>query len=279
MCAIAQGSSRSIRVHWAMAAIFTAGMLVAIPAVDPAGAHSGFVTSEANLIDLGERVRALELERDRLDGELEAMRQLVWPTIWHYRNVDGRAERSERYLAPATFVLSGSMRGTAKAQPLDPAILLDLCADTDGCVVRMGLEGLVLADEDVEAVFLGAPCGLDLDRKTGDWALAADCPGASAGDAGADGWIWGRDGDDEPLGQGITEGRVILSFGNACFLAEARPRGGLGPADAGLQRDTNQDLFLITAGPGWDPRWPFPEHLLPTGPGESPFSCHLTIRD
>lgn len=235
--------------------------------------------SNANFACIRQRLEALEAKRAELEQRLQAVERLGAGEPGVYRNEDGRVIRDERHLAPATFVLTGDRQGRPRSLELDRARVLEMCADAEGCLITLGLSGVVVDGAPLRAMFSAGPCQFHLDGEENAWALSGLCaPAGLPGETGESGApVWGRDGDARPLGGTGQAGQVILDLGGACYLAEAQPETR-GP-EPGFARDTRPDLFLVTAGAGWDPVGAFPAALLPLGLGDPDFRCSLTIRD
>lgn len=235
--------------------------------------------SNANFACIRRRLQALEAKREELERRLAEVERQGAGEPGVYRNENGRVIRDERHLAPATFVLTGDRQGRPRSLELDRARVLEMCADAEGCLITLGLSGVVVDGAPLRAMFSAGPCQFHLDTEENAWVLSGLCapaglPGASEG-SGAP--VWGRDGDARPLGGTGEASQVILGFGGACYLAEAQPETRR--PDSGFARDTRPDLFLVTAGAGWDPAGAFPAALLPLGLGDPDFRCSLTIRD
>lgn len=267
----------------------------AVLAKDRAGATFNVAKSDQTLqLDalqnrirhLNRRIDELTAEKDRLATEFQELEEFLSPTATAYRNTDGKVDRDERHLGPATFILSADRMGKPRSLELDHALMIEMCGDAEGCLATFGLTGVVIAEEVVEAMFTGRPCGLHLDRTEGTWALSGSCASADLplrdveGAPGTGHPAWGRDGDAKPLDSAKWDTRLIFSFGNACFLSEAAPKLPSGAASqARLNRDTKRGLFLIAAGTKWDPTGEFPSDLLPMSLRDPTYQCRLTIRD
>lgn len=248
--------------------------------------------SNENFACIRLRLETLETERDELERRLEQVERQGAGEPGVYRKEDGRVIRDERHFAPATFELTGDRGGRPRSLELDRDRVLERCGDAEGCLLTLGLEGVVVDGAPVRAMFAAGPCHFHLDGEENDWVLSGRCPPAglpagAAEDDGPDagtpvpaGPVWGRDGDARPLGDTERAAQVILGFGGACYLAEAEPETRDGAAGgARLARDTRPDLFLVTAGAGWDPGGTFPAALLPLDLGDPDFRCSLTLRD
>jgi hypothetical protein len=236
--------------------------------------------------ELDRQVDDLTAKQDRLTRELRELTEAFAETAMAYRNLDGSIDRNERNLGPATFVLSGDRLGNPTHLKLDRELVLGLCGDAEGCLVELGLDGVVIGGEEVETRFARGPCSFHIDGKTGAWALSGLCSEADlpdpAEDVGADTVrpVWGRSGDAGPIGGTEQDGRIILGFGGACFLAEAAPeRRRVTEPEPRFQRDTARDLYLVAAGARWNPKGDFPKRLLPLGLSDPLFHCRLTLRD
>ncbi len=270
-----------------------------------------------NLECLERRLDALREENAALRNRLDVVEDERGAAGAAYRNVDGTVDRKDRYLGPATFVVTGDRGGGPRSLRLDHPLLLAMCGDADGCLLTLGLTGAIAPGEPVETMFADGPCILHLDGEEGTWSLSGFCaetplpaptastvapaseteetagtddaagtePAASNADpapASAEraGPRWGRDGDARPFGDALREGRVIHGFAGACFLAEAAPvTRRFGNAAARLGRDVQADLFLVAAGADWDPAGTFPRASLPADPRAPDFDCRLTVRD
>jgi hypothetical protein len=235
---------------------------------------------------LASRVDDLGAGQDRLATELRELEDFLSATATAYRNMNGKVDRDDRHLGPATFIVPADRQGKPTSLELDHALMLQMCGDVDGCLATLGLTGVVVAGEEVEAMFTGRPCGLHLDATEGAWALSGSCASADLplpeGEAppGTGHPAWGRDGDATPLDGARQEARLILSFAGACFLAEAAPKLRSGTAtEAQLNRDVKRDLFLLSGGTEWDPTGEFPGDLLPMGLRDPTYQCRLTVRD
>lgn len=240
--------------------------------------------ADENFACLLDRIEALEKDRDALARRLARVPGGAAPA-GGYDNVDGKALPGEPFHAPATFVLTGG-RGGPRSLELDRRRLDEMCGDADGCLLSLGLKGLIFDGKPFEAMFSAGPCAFHLDPKQNAWALSglcapADLPNPSAaGTPASGGPTWGRAGDGRPFGGPASEGQVILSLGGACLIAEAQPQSRKpSGAKAHFERDTKPDLFLVTASPTWHPTGPFPSAVLPLRLGGPDFQCSLTIRD
>jgi len=284
-----------------LAGVFAAALAAAAPAqVRTDGGSNGgsFEIAQSDYLRqdveaLRNRVGSLERQLEqlasaqaRLLAELQELRQAAAATGTAYRSLAGKVDRDERHLGPATFVLPGDRLGRPTDLKLDRALVLEMCGDAEGCLLQLGLEGIVIGGEEVETRFSRGPCSFHLDRETGAWALSGLCAATDlpplAADAAADPGApaWGRLGDASPIGGAEQDGRVILGFGGACYLAEAAPeRRQVTQQPARLQRDTGRDLYLVAAGAKWDPAQGFPFAYLPLGLTDPLFRCRLTLRD
>lgn len=262
-----------------------------------------------NIACLAERVEALRAENATLANRLDVLEDERAAVAASYRNVNGRVDRKERYFGPATFVLTGDRRGRSRSLALDHDLVLAMCADTDGCLVTIGLTGAVIDGEPVETMFATGPCTLHLDAADGTWSVSGLCfddplppdagapatpadaaqpetapegaPEAASGAAATPAPRWGRDGDARPFGD-VQTALVLLDFAGACFLTEAQPetsRFGASADAPRLARDTDADLFLVSAGAAWDPTGAFPGAYLPMRVTDPDFDCRLTLRD
>ncbi len=269
-----------------------------------------------NLECLAERVAALSAENAALRDRLDVLEDKRAAVAAAYRNVDGAVDRKGRYLGPATFVLTGDRQGRPRSLALDHDLVLAMCADTDGCLVTLGLTGAVIDGEPVETMFATGPCTLHLDADEGTWSTSGLCfedplppaggaprepePAASSegttatdpesgdGEDSADARApdaiprTGRDGNARPFGGDEQAAQMLLGFAGACFLAEAPPRTSRFAANATepeLARDTEADFFLVSAGTAWDPTGGFPVAHLPQRVTDPDFDCRLTLRD
>lgn len=242
--------------------------------------------ADENFECLQRRIQALQEEREALNRRIERLEGGEALASSVYRNVDGRILGGEEHFGPATFVLTGDRRGRPRSLELDRARIVRMCGDSEGCLITLGLRGIIVDGDPVEAMFSTGPCAFQIDGESNAWALsglcaATDLPAASGSGAPAEGQpAWGRDGDARPLGGAASDGRVILGFGGACFLAEAQPdTHNVSTGEARFARDTKSDLFLVTAGADWDPAGEFPAALLPRRLSDPAFQCSLTIRD
>jgi hypothetical protein len=242
--------------------------------------------ADENFACLQRRIEALEQERDSLArrlGQLED-RETLAATV--YLNRNGEVTRDGRHLGPATFVLTGDRRGRPRSLELDRERIAGMCGDAEGCLISLGLGGIVIGDTPVEAMFAAGPCIFHLDETENAWAVSGHCAEAglpapaSSGVPEGGRAAWGRDGDARPMGGAMQEGRVILAFGGACLLTEAQPdTRSISADEPRFERDASPDLFLVTTGAGWAPAGPFPADLLPLGLSDPDFQCTLTIRD
>lgn len=274
------------------------GAPAALPAQEPAqdcavGKLSDWVTTSTqrevaddNFACLQQRLEVLEQERDALVHRLEQLedRETLAATV--YLNRDGEVTRDGRHLGPATFVLTGDRRSRPRNLELDRDRIAEMCGDAEGCLISLGLKGVVIADAAVEAMFFRGPCLFHLDDDENAWAVSGHCaeaglPAPSSAGMGEDGRpAWGRDGDARPMMGASQEGRILLGFGGACLLAESRPyTRSVTAEEPRFERDARPDLFLVTAGAGWEPAGAFPSELLPLGLTHPDFQCSLTIRD
>ena len=291
----AQRPARRAAFRALMAAAFAlaAGMPAPLAAQDcEVGKLSDWVSTstmrdvaDQNFECLQRRIEALERERAELARQIEQIENREELATAVYVNRDGRISREGRHLGPATFILTGDRRGRPRSLELDRARVVDMCGDAEGCLISLGLEGVVIGGVPIEAAFSGGACHFHLDPRENDWTLSGRCaeaglPAGAGGEAEAGHATWGRDGDARPLGGASAEGRVILAFGGACLLAEAQPdTRATSDSEPRFQRDIQPDLFLVTAGAGWEPAGAFPADLLPLGLSDPDFRCSLTIRD
>lgn len=246
-----------------------------------------FEIADENFACLQRRIEALEEERDALARRIEHLeaRDTLAATV--YLNRNGRVSRDERHLGPATFVLAGDRRGRPRSLELERSRIVEMCADAEGCLISLGLRGVVIDGEPVAAMFSGGPCAFHLDETENAWAVSGNCadaglPAPTPAGAPEDGQpAWGRAGDARPFAGAAQEGRILFAFGGACLIAEAVPetRSASAAGEARFARDTSPDLFLVTAGAGWEPAGAFPAALLPLGLTHPDFECSLTVRD
>lgn len=241
--------------------------------------------ADENFDCLRQRIEALEQERDTLARRIEQLadRNTIAATV--YLNRNGRISRDERHLGPATFVLNGDRRGRPKSLELDHDRMVEMCADAEGCLINLGLRGVVIDGEPVAATFSIGPCPFHLDADTNDWALSGSCvatdlPAPLTASADESGPVWGRDGDARPLGDAGGDGQMVLGLGGACLLAESRPNTRRVPGSPPrFERDTRPDFYLVTTGERWAPDGAFPSALLPLERSQPDFQCSLVIRD
>ncbi|HUF86480.1 MAG TPA: hypothetical protein VMM59_03790, partial [Thermohalobaculum sp.] len=99
---------------------------------------------EDQLRCLQSRLDALKQENDALRDRLEVLEDARAAPAAAYHNRDGTVDRKDRYLGPATFVLTGDRRGRPRSLALDQALVLAMCGDADGCLVSLGLKGIVV---------------------------------------------------------------------------------------------------------------------------------------
>lgn len=138
-----------------------------------------------NLACLEGRIAALSEENAALRNRLDVIEDARGAAGAAYRNLDGEVDRKDRYLGPATFVVSGDRRGGARSLLLDHALVLAMCGDADGCLVTLGLTGAVAEGEPVATMFADGPCVLHLDGDTGAWSLSGVCAAAALPPAAA----------------------------------------------------------------------------------------------
>lgn len=233
-------------------------------------AHDNIICLDRRLKDLRAEARALE----RRIEEIEQFQDAVAETIR-----DETAAEPERIRrpqsAPVTFLLTSASRRRPESLALDPEIIARFCADADGCLLTLGLHGVVEGRSRFEAVLSHGPCSFHIDAETGAWALDPGCadPGSGADRLGPR----GRDGDGATFSDRDRGAEILLGIMGACLLTEGRPARRVtvsGPP--GLEMDTTRGLHLLAATPDWDPQRRFPEALLPPG---APFDCRLTLRD
>ena len=242
--------------------------------------------ADENFACLQQRLEALEQERDTLVRRLGQLEDEETVAATVYLNRDGQVSREGRHLGPATFVLTGDRRGRPKSLELDRERVVGMCGDAEGCLVSLGLRGIVIGDRPIEAMFAAGPCILHLDEEENAWAVSGHCaqaglpaPASTGGPEGGQP-AWGRDGDARPMAGDTQEGRVLLGFGGACLVTESPPETRSASAgEPRFERDSNRDLFLVTAGAAWEPAGAFPAELLPLDVTHPDFQCTLTIRD
>lgn len=223
---------------------------------------------------LGRIVRALREEvatlRDRLDAMEEAQRAALAPHL----DIDGRVSSGEPRVAPAIFRLGADPRGGAASRALDADVLDRRCGDADGCLVSLGLAGVIEGGTPIEASVTLGPCILHLDDTRGAWAVSGGC------DASDDGRVpgrWGRDGAGAGFSAPDREARLLLDLAGVCLFAEAPPtRLRRLDAPPELEPDRTEGLFLVATGVDWHLGPGFPTDMLPPG---ARFDCELTLRD
>ncbi|MDH3668670.1 MAG: hypothetical protein OEN23_17230 [Paracoccaceae bacterium] len=244
--------------------------------------------SEANFKCLEIHIDALRAAQRELRAEIKTLKAGATPakSMTAFRDVDGAPDQDGRLVGPVTFVLSGDRGGKPTSLEIEDRQLEGLCADEDGCLGTLGLEGVVIDGEQIQTRFARGPCNFHIDAKTGTWALSGLCATEDLPSTGVEpepanqGAAWGRDGDAVPLGNARQDGRIILAFANACFLAESLPqRPSLARREARLQPDARRDLYLVTTGSEWALLDGFPREALALGLTDLPFRCRLTIRD
>jgi len=223
---------------------------------------------------LGRTVRALREEvatlRDRLETVEEAQRAALTPHL----DVDGRVSSGEPRVAPATVRLGADPRGGAASRALDAEVLDRRCGDADGCLVSLGLAGVMEEGTPLEASLTLGPCILHLDDTRGAWAVSGGCAGSDGGRVPG---RRGRDGDGSGFSAGDGEARLLLDLAGVCLFAEAPPtRLRRLDAPPELEPDRTRGLFLVATGVDWHLGGGFPTDLLAPG---TRFDCELTLRD
>ncbi len=211
--------------------------------------------SKANFRCLELHIDALRAAQGEMRAEIERLKAAAMPakSMTAFRDVDGAPDMDGRLVGPATFVLSGDRGGKPTSLEIEEHQLEGLCADEDGCLVTLGLEGVVVDGEQIQTRFSRGPCNFHIDAETGTWALSGLCAAEDLPRTGAEpesgnpSAAWGRDGDAVPLSNARQDGRVILGFANACLIAESLPqRPSLARREARLQPDARRDLYLVT---------------------------------
>jgi hypothetical protein len=207
-----------------------------------------FPRTASDLLDaiacLDAEIRALRLERARLEARVAEQAAALAEVPVAYLNEDGRENVEEdRPLSSARFVLTARQTGGAASLPVERTVLAALCARPGGCRLTLlqRLSGFGQPTPDT-ATGVG-PCAFHYDPAGGAWFRGAGC-GETDERQGVDGG--GSAARPE-------QGREIASVGGGCLLADAdidlRPESPLEP----LGRDTGRGLFLVAApalGPG-----------------------------
>jgi hypothetical protein len=203
--------------------------------------------------------------------------------------------------APITNAVSGNRMVVQVTGSTTAAVTMDLkstplatlCADFDGCTIRLGVTqwhpygDAVTApttSEVIAAPLVGAPCHLSIDGD-GNWAVSTACtqwyatwvPGAGPSfdptwpASGNPGFyspyrsaMWGNDGGD------AYSGVILHNF--ACYLSEAAPTGSA----AGFEADSAAGLYFTASHPAWAGAYFQTGYWVPT---DSARACILIVED
>jgi hypothetical protein len=211
----------------------------------------------AELVDcLQEEIDILEAANVALLERVAILEEIASAIPSTYLQVDRESNGATAPFAVANFEHSAKPKGRAFEMAIDHNVLLDLCADVEGCLLTLGSSSNAAADS-ADGGRIG-PCTFLYDAQSGGWELDKDCAGG-----------WGVDGSGRLPGSENPDGIVILNIANDCALATSAidVRAGEGGL-ARLSRDRDQGLFLVsglTVEPG----------VIP----EDDYFCRLTLRD
>ncbi len=241
-------------------------LLFATPAVaecdfDPGPGRSvasdGFARETAQAIDcLEEQIAGLEAANAALLARLEDLEAIAALIPSTYAADDGRGNGATAPYASASFDLTARPRGRAFDVALDHAVILDLCADAEGCLLSLASTSeTARAAPDLGRI---GPCAFTYEAETGAWSLQPACGG-----------LTGIDGDGRLPGSETPDRVTVMAIGSECALTESAL--DLRADDAGnaaLARDRDQGFFLISGLTAGD-----------TAPPASDYVCRLSIRD
>ena len=205
---------------------------------------------------LEDRLGQLEAQNTALREQIATLEELAALVPSSYSAKDGQSNGADAPYGVANFEITAKPKGRGFEAELDHSVILDLCADGEGCVVTLFSSSETARNS--ETLGRLGPCDLLYDVKSGLWAFGAECGGGS-----------GLDGAGRLPGAENPDGAILLSIGNDCALTGSALNVRADEAgQAQLSRDREQGLFLVSG-------LVIVEGLSP----EDDYFCRLSIRD
>ncbi len=171
---------------------------------------------------------------------------------------------------------------------IDDGVLMDLCADEDGCDMSIAVSGIDLGSgNEISIPYPGRNCRFFVRELTNGrhWTVSPDCVynytiSTSSGAVNLQPYASGNFGID---GDNASPGIPVLNYwGASCYVAESEPDVAAsngcstGDCDRNFTTDAAKGFYFVAAGSDWvkDPEGGPNKDFTGVARG-----CHLTIRD
>ena len=205
---------------------------------------------------LENRLDRLEAQNRALIEQVATLAEIAAQVPSSYSAKDRRDNGATAPFDIANFEITAKPKGRGFEAELDHSVILDLCADGEGCVLSLFSSSEAARSSETRGRV--GPCELLYDGESGLWTFGTECGGGS-----------GIDGAGRLPGAENPDGVVLLSIGNDCALTGSALNVRANEVgQAQLSQDRKQGLFLVSG--------------LVTSEGVQPeddYFCRLSVRD